>query len=130
MSYDAWNYLGFGKSATQDPKSGGGIAMDYQVVDPSECADLLDDGKLPLSAANSMNYLSSCLSQPNSWVAKNYKLININDPCCRNGIDEVCKLNLAVSNQPSCPGTLGSVGQLDMPVININYGTGKKEVAL
>lgn len=131
ISYDAWNYLGFGESATKDPHMGGGIPMNYEFVDASECSDLLHDGKLPLSAANSMNYVASCISEPNSWVAKNYQLYNIADPLCKYGYNEVCKLNLSVSNQPSCPHTLGSQNpDTGMSVTNIAYGTGKAETAL
>ncbi|KAF4943140.1 hypothetical protein FSARC_15025 [Fusarium sarcochroum] len=130
ISYDAWNYLGFGKSAANDPQQGGGIAMDYEYVHASECMDILDNGKLPLAAANSMNYIASCLSEPKSWVAQNYELYNINDPVCRHGVDEKCHLNLAVSNQPECPSGLGSVKELNMNVVNILYGSGKKVTAL
>lgn len=130
ISYDAWNYLAFGKSATEEPHEGGGVAMNYEFVDNSECNKLLDDGKLPLSAANSMNYVSSCLSEPSSWVAKNYKLVNIGDSQCVNGKDETCHLDLEKSNQPSCPSGLGAAGKSGLKVTNINYGTGKKEVAL
>ncbi|KNG83927.1 hypothetical protein ANOM_008341 [Aspergillus nomiae NRRL 13137] len=103
ISYDAWNYLGFGKSAKDDPQTGGAIHMTYKVVDPSECADLMDNGKLPLSAANSMGFVSSCLSQPDSFVAQNHVLYNIADPVCHYGVDEVCTLDLSVSNQPRVP---------------------------
>ncbi|RGP60442.1 hypothetical protein FSPOR_10671 [Fusarium sporotrichioides] len=130
ISYDAWNYLGFGKSATKDPQMGGGINMEYEYVHASKCKDLLDDGKLPLAAANSMNYVASCLSEPKSWVAQNYQLYNIMDPVCKNGVNEKCHLNLAVSNQPECPSGLGSVKKLNMKVENIMYGTGEKAVAL
>ncbi|RGP78724.1 hypothetical protein FLONG3_3179 [Fusarium longipes] len=130
ISYDAWNYLGFGKSATQDPHMGGGIAMNYEYVHASNCKDILDNGKLPLAAANSMNYVASCLSEPKSWVAQNYELYNINDPVCKHGVDEKCHLNLAVSNQPECPSGLGSVKELKSTVTNIMYGTGKKAAAL
>lgn len=125
ISYDAWNYLGFGVSATDDPRTGGGIDMVYETVDASECADLLDDGRLPLLAANSMNYVSACLGEPDSFVAKNYKLMNILDPVCHNGVDEECTLDLAVSNQPECPSGLGSNAPLDLPVWNVEYGTGE-----
>ncbi|CEI63146.1 hypothetical protein FVEN_g310 [Fusarium venenatum] len=130
ISYDAWNYLGFGKSATEDPQMGGGINMEYEYVHASKCKDLLDDGKLPLAAANSMNYVASCLSEPKSWVAQNYELYNINDPVCKHGVNEKCHLNLAVSNQPECPSGLGSVKELKTKVENIMYGTGEKAVAL
>ncbi|WKT49752.1 hypothetical protein QSH57_014699 [Fusarium oxysporum f. sp. vasinfectum] len=116
-------------SATKDPQQGGGIAMNYEYVHASKCKDLLDNGKLPLAAANSMNYVASCLSEPNSWVAQNYELYNINDPVCKHGVDEKCHLNLAVSNQPECPSGLGSVKDLNLKVENIAYGSGKKVAA-
>ncbi|KAM0364341.1 hypothetical protein ACHAO7_009387 [Fusarium culmorum] len=130
ISYEAWNYLGFGKSATEDPQRGGGINMDYEYVHASQCKEILDDGKLPLAAANSMNYVASCLGEPSSWVAQNYVLYNINDPTCKHGVDEKCHLNLAVSNQPECPSGLGSVKDLNIKVENIVYGTGDKVTAL
>jgi hypothetical protein len=130
ISYDSWNYLGYGEWATDKPEVGGGIPMNYEFVDNSECADILDDGKLPLSASNSMNYMAACLSEPNSWVAKNHKLLNIMDPICKYGIDEECSLDLAVSNQPNCPSGLGSTTAMHKNVVNIAYGTGKKETAL
>ncbi|GMG17637.1 hypothetical protein F9C07_2278522 [Aspergillus flavus] len=129
ISYDAWNYLAFGQSAKDDPHTGGAIHMKYEVVEPSKCADLMDNGKLPLLAANSMDFLSSCLSQADSFVAQNYVLYNIADPVCHYGVDEVCSLDLSVSNQPSCPSGLGSTAPLDEPVYNIEFGTGKEVVA-
>lgn len=125
ISYDAWNYLGFGKAATDEPHQGGGINMQYEDRPAKECAHLMENGKLPLTAANSMNYVASCLSQPNSFVAKNYKLYNIMDPVCKWGVDEGCSLNLSVSNQPTCPSGLGSNQALNLPVMNVQYGTGK-----
>ncbi|KAL6857439.1 hypothetical protein ACO1O0_004874 [Amphichorda felina] len=126
ISYDAWNELAFGSSAKENPQMGGGIQMEYEFVDTNNCKDLLDDGKLPLSAPNSINYVASCLGQPNSWVAKNYKLVNIADSQCKYGKDEECTLDLNVSNQPSCPSTLGTTENLDKPVFDIEYGTGKE----
>ncbi|KAF5988573.1 hypothetical protein FBULB1_1449 [Fusarium bulbicola] len=125
ISYDAWNYLGFGKSATDDPQDDGGISMNYEFVDASMCTDILDNGKLPLAAANSMNYLEPCLGEPNSWVAQNYELFNINDSICKYGVDEKCSLNLAISKQAECPSGLGAVGELNLTVQNIQYRTGK-----
>ncbi|KAH7182249.1 hypothetical protein BKA60DRAFT_603025 [Fusarium oxysporum] len=81
ISYDAWNFLGFGASAIDDPQIGGGIQMSYEIVDTSECRHLLHEGKLPLSAANSMNY----------------QLYNINDPVCKYGVDEKCSLDLTIN---------------------------------
>jgi hypothetical protein len=98
----------------------------YENVPMDQCKDLLDDGKLPLTAANSMNYLSACLAEPDSWVAKNYVLYNIMDPVCSSGHDEKCTLDLSVSTQPSCPSGLGMPGSLKAKVVNIAYGTGKK----
>ena len=126
ISYDAWNYLAFGKSAVEEPHVGGGIDMNYEVVHASECQHLLHEGKLPLSASNSMNFVASCISQPASWVAQNYALYNINDQLCKFGSDEECRLDLTISNQPSCPSTLGIATPLDYKVENIQYGTGKR----
>ena len=126
ISYDAWNYLSTGQSATVNPTSGGGISMQYETVDMSECSDLFltDDKKLPLEAANSMNYVASCTSQASSWVAQNYDLYNIANAVCTLGVDEKCTLDLAVSNQPSCPSQLGLQTPLSEAVKNIQYGTG------
>ncbi|EXL39996.1 hypothetical protein FOCG_17392 [Fusarium oxysporum f. sp. radicis-lycopersici 26381] len=125
ISYDAWNYLGFGKSASDSPQQGGGIAMIYEFVHASQCTNILDNGKLPLAAANPMNYVASCLSEPNSWVAQNYELYNISDPVCKRGVNEKCYLNLSISNQPECPSGLGAVGELNLTVENILYPSGK-----
>lgn len=97
-----------GESALWHPVTGGAHNMDVQTVDPENCRRNLRGGPLPLSASNSMNYLAHCLNQPNSWVARNYQLYNIQDPVCHWGWDEKCTLNMAVSNQPSCPHQLGS----------------------
>jgi len=132
VSYDAWNYLITGKSATSNPTAGGATAMEYSDVDASMCADLIQTNgkKLPLSAANSMNFLASCLSQSDSWVANNYVLYNIMDSVCSWGYNEVCKLDLSISNQPKCPNTLGSpVALTDEPVYNIEYPSGKSVLA-
>ena len=132
VSYDAWNYLITGYSATSKPTAGGATAMEYENVDASKCADLIqtDGHKLPLSAANSMNFLASCLSQSNSWVAKNYVLYNILDSICSWGYDEECSLDLSVSNQPKCRHTLGAPVTLsNAPVYNIEYPSGKSVVA-
>ncbi|KAL6402791.1 hypothetical protein AUP68_13989 [Ilyonectria robusta] len=123
ISYDAWNYLYVRKSATEDPQYGGELPMTYETVQPSECFPLLDNGKLPLSAANSMDYVEHCLSQPSSWVAQNYQLYNINDPQCTSGVDELCTLDFAKSNQPSCPSTLGAPANLGLKVKDIPYNS-------
>lgn len=128
ISYDAWVYLQTGESATADPISGGTVAMEYEEVDASECADLIhtDGAKVPLSASNSMNFLTSCLAQPDSYIAKNHVLYNICDAICSLGYDEECTLDLATSNQPSCPHTLGLTSKLTSAhVYNIAYQTGE-----
>ncbi|KAH7329586.1 hypothetical protein B0I35DRAFT_47709 [Stachybotrys elegans] len=132
ISYDAWSYLQTGESATADPVVGGSVAMEYEEVDASECADLIytEGSKIPLSASNSMNFLTSCLSQPNSYVAKNHVLFNICDAICTLGHDEECTLDLATSNQPSCPHTLGLTVELtSAPVIDIQYQSGHAVIA-
>ncbi|KAK3896875.1 hypothetical protein C8A05DRAFT_20246 [Staphylotrichum tortipilum] len=131
VSYDAWNYLVTGYSATQHPTTGGAIAMEYADADASACADLIHtkDHKLPLSAANSMNYLASCLSR-DTWVGKNHILYNILDPICSWGNDEVCNLDWPTANQAACPTALGTPSVLTTtPVYNIQYMTGNKVLA-
>jgi hypothetical protein len=132
VSYDAWNYLLSGKSATAGPIAGGATEMTYQNVDPSKCSSLINTkgDKLPLSASNSMNFVASCLAESDSWVAKNYVLYNIADSLCSWGYDETCSLDLTTSNQPQCPHTLGSQTVLkNNPVYNIEYPSGKKVLA-
>lgn len=131
ISYDAWNYLNVGKGAAEEPTMGGGIAAEYEDAPMSECADLITtpDGKLPLMAANSINTYVSCPS--GSWIAENSALYNIANSACTLGYNEVCKLDLAVSNQPSCAHMLGAQNPLSgLPVTNIVYGTGASVVAV
>jgi len=131
VSYDAWNYLYTGYSATDRPAAGGATPMEFEDVDVSNCADLIktDDGKLPLSAANSMNFLASCLSY-DSWVAKNHALYNILDPICLWGYDEQCSLDWPNANQAACPHQLGTPSALtSAPVYNIMYPSGQKVLA-
>ncbi|KAK3356542.1 hypothetical protein B0T25DRAFT_536958 [Lasiosphaeria hispida] len=132
VSYDAWNYLQTGESAATAPITGGPVAMEYEEVEPEECADLIytPGSKLPFSASNSMNFISSCLAQPKSYVAKNHVLYNICDSVCSLGFDEECSLDLSVSNQPSCAHTLGLTSKLTTaPVYNIQYQSGQTVVA-
>ncbi|KAK4643839.1 hypothetical protein QC762_404660 [Podospora pseudocomata] len=129
ISYDAWNYLGFGKSAIDDPQTGGGIDMDVEFVDADQCKHLLKDsgGKLAFSAPNSMNFLSSCLSDPGSWVARNFAAVNLKDSACHCGFDEVCTIPPpSEGNQPVCPNALGTTGPFrGDSVFNVEFGTGK-----
>ncbi|KAF4122264.1 hypothetical protein GMORB2_7256 [Geosmithia morbida] len=131
MSYDAWNYLVTGKSATEDPTAGGTVEMTTKDLDASECASLIHTSghKVPLSAANSMNFLANCLdNDPDSYVAKNYVLYNIADAICSYGLDEECDLDWPTANQATCPHTMGDQSPLDdkTPVYNIRYPTGEK----
>ncbi|EXK25916.1 hypothetical protein FOMG_17484 [Fusarium oxysporum f. sp. melonis 26406] len=114
ISHDAWNFLKVGRSASEDPEQGGGIPMSYNYVHASNCNDLLDNGKLPISAANLMGYVESCLKE-----------LEI----CKYGVDGKCHLNPAVSNLPECPGGLESTKKLDHKVENILFGSGKSAAA-
>lgn len=131
VSYDAWNYLQTGKSASKEPIAGGGVAMTYEDADASDCKDLIHTDGLPMSAANSMNFVASCLGESDSWVGQNYVLFNIADSVCSLGYDEKCKLDWeSGANQPTCDHTLGSQAELTSdPVYNIRYPTGEKVLA-
>ncbi len=130
ISYDAWNQLFFGKPATEEPHYGGGISVYYEYVSMDNCRDLLmgknvGDPKLPLSAANSMNFVTKCNKEPGSWVAMNHELWNINDSICTWGYDEICSLDDG-ANQPTCSHQLGAPGPLEgLKVIDIEAGTGR-----
>ena len=130
IAYDAWNYLKTGQSATENPVEGGGFAATYENVDMSECADHIHTPKknLAFSAPNSIGYVVGCPA--GSWVGQNHALYNIQNSACTMGADEICTLDLAVSNQPSCPSLLGSKAALaGDEVWDVAYGTGKKVLA-
>jgi hypothetical protein len=131
ISYDAWNYLKTGKGAKEEPNYGGGIPAQYKKVPMEKCSDIIhtEDKKLPIMAANSMGYYVGC--GPSSWVGQNAALYNIANSACTLGFDERCTLDLAVSNQPSCPHQLGSQNPLSgMGVTDIAYGTGAETAVL
>ncbi|GKT51671.1 uncharacterized protein ColSpa_11852 [Colletotrichum spaethianum] len=132
ISYDAWNYLYTGKSAKKAPVAGGPLPMEYKELPADECKELLKtkNKKLALSASNSMNFLASCLDQPNSWVAKNFALYNMLDSICAWGYDEECELDWPTANQPTCKHSLGMPVELkDAPVYNVQYPSGDVVVA-
>jgi len=132
ISYDAWNTLSTGKNATVDPTEGNYVEVDYEDVDMSECSDLIytEDGTLAFEAANSINFIASCINEPSTWIAQKYSLWNIANAVCTLGIDEKCTFDLATSNDPVCPHTLGLQTPLEgMAVTNIAYGTGERVVA-
>ncbi|EAA31031.1 hypothetical protein GE21DRAFT_8591 [Neurospora crassa] len=134
ISYDAWNYLATGHPAAPGTAIAGGAMgeVHYQYLPADNCKSLITDGsgKLPLMGANSMNFLSSCLSR-DTWVGKNYRLWNLNDSLCHKGYDEKCTL-AAGANQATCPHGLGSgaavsiTNPTDHKVMNIEYPTGKE----
>lgn len=127
ISYDAWNYLATGQSATDNPTQGGGIPATWEDVPMSECAHLITEpsGRLAFSAPTGMNTVSNCLSNP--WFEQNYVLYNIYTSQCTYGFDEVCTLD---GNLPQCKHTLGEPAVLTtQPVYNIDYGTGKLSLA-
>lgn len=134
ISYDAWNKLYTGKSATDAPESGGGVTMEFENVDAKHCKGLIrtKDKRLPLSASNSMNFLASCLEQPDSWVANNYQLYNVLDPLCSLGVEQECSLDWPTANQADCPSALGVPTEMEAehPVVNVAYGTGETYLAV
>ncbi|EMR87677.1 hypothetical protein BcDW1_3673 [Botrytis cinerea BcDW1] len=133
ISYDAWNYLYTGQSATVKPEQGGGILATYTTQPMSACSDLIlsPDKKLPFSAGNSMNYISACTLAGPNWISQNSGLWNIATSTCTYGVDEECTLDLKTSNNPVCPSQLGLQTPLSsMPVFDLVYGTGKSVLAL
>ncbi|KAK3402369.1 hypothetical protein B0T20DRAFT_137894 [Sordaria brevicollis] len=141
ISYDAWNYLLTGNPATPGTAvPGGGFDVQYEYINPDdpECKALITDpeGKLPLMAANSVNYVTECNRQPDSWVARNYQFWNINDANCKEGWNDKCTLPPPKDgNQPKCPdgrelgygiGIPVVLGPGDHKVKNIAYMTGEE----
>ncbi|KAL1589807.1 hypothetical protein WHR41_01796 [Cladosporium halotolerans] len=133
ISYDAWNYLNTGEGAEENPTMGGGIPATYEDVDMSECEDLLktDDKSLAFTAANAMNFVSSCKAS-DSWVGNNFSLFNIANSACTLGEDERCEYpDLSKGNQPTCPHQLGIQTPMEGEAVqDISYGTGKTVKAL
>lgn len=134
ISYDAWNYLLTGQSARDNPSTGSILEADYEEVDADECVDLMysSNGGLPMSAANSMDYLRPCLEdEPDSWVARHFESWNIHNPVCTQGWDERCTLDLKKSNWSDCPNPVGEPRVLTTaPVWNVQYGTGEEVLAV
>ncbi|KAJ6437644.1 endonuclease/exonuclease/phosphatase [Purpureocillium lavendulum] len=101
--------------------------MTYEQRDPDECRPLLSGGKLPLSAANTMNYLGSCLGESN-WVANHYELVNILDPRCRFGWDEIFAPQTAVvysDGSLSAEGAAGYGYAIHMDGLTVLSGNGR-----
>jgi hypothetical protein len=75
-----------------------------------------------------MNFVASCSAA--TWVGRHHRLINIQDPLCKFDEDVVCKLDLAVSDQPDCGSSvLGTNLHSGLEVVDIVYGTGKNIIA-
>jgi len=133
IAYDAYNYLVTGKSATEDPVMGGGVSATYEDVPMSECEDLLltKDKTLAFTAANAMNFVTSC-KETDSWVGNHFSLFNIANSACTLGVDERCEYpDLTKGNQPTCPHQLGLQTAMEGSAVkNIAYGTGVVSKAL
>jgi hypothetical protein len=130
ISYDAWNYLTFGKYAKEEPHYGGGTTMDYEYVPAEECKDLLHNGKLPF-IAGSPNQVFVCKKPENlnSYTAKNYELFNLNTQSSNTGWDEECILEPG-ANQAKCPHPPDLNRPSGLKVVNIAAGTGKEFLAV
>lgn len=137
ISFDTYQYLAYGTSATAspallNPDAGGALDVEYEVVDMSECADIItsDSGKMSFMAL-SPNQVNKCVAEGDNWVAQNYELRNINDPQCQWGVDEPCTLD-SVTGTAKCPSGVGAkVAPLSpaQPVIDLRYPCGVKAVA-
>lgn len=137
ISFDTYQYLAYGTSATAspallNPAGDGGLDVDYEVVDMSQCADIItsDTGKLSFIATNP-NQVNKCVGEGNNWVAQNYEIRNIGNSQCQYGIDEVCTFD-TVTGTAKCPSGVGSVvGPLSPPqaVIDLTYPCGVERVA-
>lgn len=133
VSFENWNYLETGYPASEKThiKPSGGFKATYKSVDPNRCRGLMKTGKLPLSAATSINFLANCvLNEPNSWVAQNYELWNIYDSQCNLGKNELCTPPDLKNgfNQATCAHQLGNQEKLEgQDVYNILYPSGDKE---
>jgi hypothetical protein len=127
VAYDAYKFLVTGKSAVEYPIMGGGVSATYEDVGMGECNDLLltEDKTLAFTAANSMNFVTSC-KKTDSWVGNNFSLFNIANSVCTLGVNERCDYpDLNLSNQPICPHYLGlQTAMVGSANENIAYGTG------
>lgn len=123
ISYDAWVYLQNGGTAAQTPLMGGGINMEVEDAPPSECAHLLDGGKMPFTAQNGANFYTSCMNS-NSWIGNNNALYGITNMACTLGVDEIC--SMTDYGQPVCPSGFAHLNDplAGHTVYNIQYGTG------
>ncbi|KAI7784324.1 hypothetical protein LA080_010107 [Diaporthe eres] len=137
ISFDTYQYLAYGTSATAspaflNPASDGALEFDYEIVEMSQCADIItsDTGKLSFMAL-SPNQVNKCVGEGSNWVAQNYELRNINDPQCQRGVDEVCTFD-ATTGTAKCPTAVGSKVDLlspAQPVIDLTSPCGVEKIA-
>jgi hypothetical protein len=99
ISSYAWDVLTSGETSP----AGEGALIAYEFVSTRECTHILHEDALPLSATISVGFLTRCLSDPNSWVAQNFRLFNFHDPQYQEGAEEECDLDLSIRQQPFCP---------------------------
>jgi len=92
---------------------------------------LTKDKTLAFTAANSMNFVTSC-KETDSWVGNNFSLFNIANSACTLGVDERCEYpDLTLGNQLTCPHQLGLQTLMEGEAVqNIAYGTGVVSKAL
>lgn len=120
ISYDAWNILISGYSASQSPQTGGGVDMEVAFVglDDGECQALLGktNGKIPLMAI-SPNWAVEC---PDVDV----EFYNFGHQSCTTGSDEICHMDGNVMN---CPSGVGAANGYNGPTVtDLDYGTGRE----
>ncbi|KJZ73824.1 hypothetical protein HIM_06717 [Hirsutella minnesotensis 3608] len=126
ISYDAWTMLVDGKGAKESKATGGGVPMTWEPADPSACSDLLHNGKLPLTAFNSMNYVGACSA--GTWAGDNYELFNYADARCEFGPGDQCSVDLSKGNTPECQSSSAAdMNAVKGPGIKDKaYGTGEE----
>lgn len=138
ISFDTYQYLAYGTSATSspaflNPDLKGALDVTYEVVDMSECADIItsDTGKMSFMAV-SPNQVNKCLGEGDNWVAQNYELRNIGDSQCQWGVDEVCTFD-SVTGTSNCPSGVGSKASSPLtpaqPVIDLTSPCGVERIA-
>ncbi|KAF2115148.1 hypothetical protein BDV96DRAFT_646997 [Lophiotrema nucula] len=111
ISYDAWNYLSTGVSATVNPTYGGAIQAEYESVSMDNCKDIIktSDGSLPVMAGNPDPYT---LCPPGTWSHDHVSFWNFGSQDCSMGVDEQCTMPPGVGSQAQCP-TFGGASKVN-----------------
>lgn len=121
VSYDAWNYLGYGMSAFMQPQPSAALQMNWKVVPNSSCFRNMVGGKLPLGPGAGSGLAQWCMqNQPNSFIATTHQIWNLSDTCTT-GHDEPCDLPWG-TNSPSCPHGAYSPDSTGIPFFNLKIG--------